>query len=119
MGDTDSQWFPTTHGELQIEADNITYYISKCNSGTDSKKKSMEDTRIKHSTCRSEQMAINTSNVTQSCLDEKKAACDNMQTVFEESFCGYAESKEVFCKEFENCHAAAESASATAKAAVE
>lgn len=42
-----------------------------------------------------------------------------MQSAFEEAYCGYAETKEAYCKEFENCHAAADSAYLSAKQAVE
>jgi hypothetical protein len=42
-----------------------------------------------------------------------------MQSIFEESYCSYAESKEDYCKEFEACHAAANSAHASAKQKVE
>jgi len=115
----DPQWFPNKHGDAQIEATNTTFYIEKCNAGTDPKKKMLEDARISHATCRSEQQTINGSNVSQNCYGEKKAACDSMQSIFEESYCTYAESKEDYCKEFEACHAAANSAHASAKQKVE
>lgn len=113
------QWFPNTHGNLQLEATNITFFIDQCNAGTDPKKQLVDDARIKHATCRSEQQAVMGSNVTQNCTDEKKAACDMMQSLFEESYCNYADGKENYCTEFEACHAAAESAYDSTKQGLE
>jgi hypothetical protein len=115
----DPQWFPNTHGDLQIEATNTTFFIDRCSAGTDPKKNLLEDARISHATCRSEQQTINGSNVSQNCYGEKKAACDAMQSIFEESYCNFAESREDYCKEFEACHAAADIAHASGKQKVE
>ena len=117
--EVEPQWFTDKVQELQIEANNQTFFHAKCNAGTDPRKTAMDDSRQEHGKCRMEEKTVKNANVTNNCRDEKKKACDKMQMLFEESYCDHAESKQAYCSELESCHAAANAAWAVADKHVE
>mmetsp|Transcript_3209 Transcript_3209/g.6058 ORF Transcript_3209/g.6058 Transcript_3209/m.6058 type:complete len:410 (-) Transcript_3209:225-1454(-) len=117
--EVEPQWFTDKVQELQIEANNQTFFHAKCNAGTDPRKKAMDDSRQEHGKCRMEEKTVNVANVTNNCKDEKKKTCDKMQMLFEESYCDHAASQQAYCSELESCHAAANAAWAVADKHVE
>jgi len=115
----DPNWFVQKKQELQLEADNLTFFINKCNAGKNPSKALVDESRVKHASCRTEQQALNASGMNQSCLHEKEQACNSVQSLFEEAYCNYAKSTGDYCIEVENCYNAAASLWDPAKAMVE
>lgn len=111
-------WFTKKFNDLQADANQIYSDIAACNI-QNPEEASVNAAKVAHETCRIQQLALKTTGVTQDCEDDKEKDCKLLQSTFESVYCAYAASQDNFCLERQACHAAAATAAAAKKAAVE